>query len=264
MANVNTRLVMAKVLVLGATGSLGRYVAQQAISANHVVSTIVRTPSKLPTDIRWKSMVYEMDIAKASTSALANIFRTNDVVIDTAGFVADKQTFTALTDHIVSGLESLPEGKRPVCWFMAGAAILDLNDRGRRGVDLPLVKTTYWPHRVNFDRIRRTTLDWRILCPGPMVEEPHLSLDQMRISLDLLPVQMPAFSKFLPKVMTLPFFTYRIPEMIVSYADAAAVMLANIAPDDAMSRHRVGLALPVGMRGRKKQWSMASLTLLSK
>jgi putative NADH-flavin reductase len=249
---------MAKILVLGATGSLGSHVVQQAISANHVVSTMVRTPSKLPADIRWKSMVYEADIAKASTSALANIFRTNDVVIDAAGFVTEKQTFVDLTDHVVGGLESLPEGRRPVCWFMAGAATLDLNDRGQKGVDLPLVKTTYWPHHVNFDRIRRTKLDWRILCPGPMVEQPPLGLDQMRTSLDRLPVQMRAFSRFLPKVLALPFFTYRIPEMIVSYADAAALTLGHIAPNDEMSRHRVGLALPVGMRGKKKQWAASS------
>lgn len=245
---------MAKVLILGATGSLGRQVLQQAISANLTVSTIVRTPSKLPADLRWKIMVYEADIAKASTSALANIFRTNDVVIDTAGFVAEKQTFVDLTDHIVTSLESIPEKKRPVCWFMAGAAILDMDERGRRGVDLPFVKPTYWPHHANFNRIRQTTLDWRILCPGPMVAQAHLGLDRMRISVDRLPVQIPALSGFLPKALALPFFIYRVPEMIVSYADAAALILGHITPDDEMSHHRVGLALPVGMRGKKKQW----------
>ena len=39
--------------------------------------------------------------------------------------------------------------------------------------------------------------------------------------------------------------------MIVPYADAAAVMLRNLDRGNAMSRHRVGLALPVGMIGRK-------------
>ena len=246
---------MAKILILGATGSLGRHVLQQAISANHIVSTIVRTRSKLPTDIRWNGMVYEADIAKESTSALASIFQTNDVVIDTAGFVTEEQIFVDLTDHIVTSLESIPEKKRPVCWFMAGAAILDMDERGRRGVDLPLIKRTYWPHHVNFNRIRQTMLDWRILCPGPMVAQPPLSLDRMRTSLDQLPVQMPTFSKSLPKALALPFFLYRLPEMIVSYDDAAALMLAHITPNDQMSRHRVGLALPIGMRGRKKQWA---------
>jgi uncharacterized protein len=43
--------------------------------------------------------------------------------------------------------------------------------------------------------------------------------------------------------------------MIVSYADAAALILANLTPSGELSRHRVGLAQPVGMRGKKKQWT---------
>jgi hypothetical protein len=46
-----------------------------------------------------------------------------------------------------------------------------------------------------------------------------------------------------------------IPQMIVPYADAAALMLANLDRGSRMSHHRVGLALPVGMRGRKSRWS---------
>jgi hypothetical protein len=53
----------------------------------------------------------------------------------------------------------------------------------------------------------------------------------------------------------LPVFASLIPQMIVSYADAAALMLANLDRGIAMSRHGVGLALPVGMRGQKSQWS---------
>ena len=37
--------------------------------------------------------------------------------------------------------------------------------------------------------------------------------------------------------------------MIVPYADAAALMLANLDRGNAMSRHRVGLALPEGHAG---------------
>jgi hypothetical protein len=41
----------------------------------------------------------------------------------------------------------------------------------------------------------------------------------------------------------------------VAYADAAAVMLAHLDPGDAVARHRVGLALPEGMRGSKPRWT---------
>jgi hypothetical protein len=50
-----------------------------------------------------------------------------------------------------------------------------------------------------------------------------------------------------------PVFASFIRETIVPYAGAAALMLANLDRDHAMSRHRVGLALPVGMRGWKPQ-----------
>jgi uncharacterized protein len=246
---------MSKILILGATGSLGSHVTQQAVLANHEVSTLVRTPSKLPAEIRAKVAVHQADLAKAPESVLATILRNHDVVITTAGLVTEEQIFVDLIDRIVTGLESIPDKDRPVCWFMAGAALLDIDDHGRRGVDLPRVESTYWPHRANFDRIRRTALDWRILCPGPMVNEQPLGLDRMRISLDRLPVQVPSITSSLPAVLVLPFFVNSVPEMIVSYTDAAALMLANLTPDGEMSRHRVGLALPVGMRGEKKQWA---------
>ena len=55
--------------------------------------------------------------------------------------------------------------------------------------------------------------------------------------------------------LLLLLFASKVPQMIVPYADAAALMLAHLEPRDAMSRHRVGLALPVGMRGKKDTWA---------
>ena len=246
---------MSKILILGATGSLGRHVVQQAVSTNHNVSIGVRTPSKLPADIQKKVVVYEADLAEMSTSALATVFRTHDAVINTAGYVTQGQIFVDLTDRIVTSLESIPERERPVCWFLAGAALLDMDESGRRGVDLPVLSSTYWPHRVNFDRIRQTTLDWRILCPGPMVAQSPLGLDRMRISLDRLPVEVPTFARLRPEA-ALPFFSDLIREMIITYADAAALMIANITAYNEMSHHRVGMALPVDMRDEKKQWAV--------
>jgi hypothetical protein len=199
--------------------------------------------------------VYQADLAKTPGSVLATILGDHEVVINTAGLVTEGQIFVDLVDHLVTSLEALPDQDRPVCWFLAGAALLDLDEHGRRGVDLPRVASTYWPHRANFDLIRQTTLDWRILCPGPMVHQQGLGLARMRISLDRLPVQLPSFTRFLPGASVLPFFAYHIPEMIVSYDDAAALILANLTPEGEMSRHRVGLALPIGLRGEKRQWA---------
>jgi hypothetical protein len=88
-----------------------------------------------------------------------------------------------------------------------------------------------------------------------MVDEPAIELDRLRISLDSLPVRVPALARVLPGALLLPVFASLIPQMIVPYAGAAAVMLANLDRGNAMSRHRVGLALPEGKKGRKLQWS---------
>ncbi len=246
---------MSKIVLLGATGSLGKHLLQQAVKAGHEVTVLVRTPAKLPSELRGSITVIQADLATIPLAELTAVFSAQDAVINTAGLVTEGQAFVSLIDRLVSALEAVPGSQRPVCWFMAGAGLLDIDSSGRRGVDLPKVGTTYWPHKVNFERIRATDLDWRELCPGPMVEGPALGFEKLRLSLDKLPVQMPAIVQHLPGALVLPFFALRIPQMIIPYADAAAVILANLAADSALSRHRVGLALPEGMRGKKDRWA---------
>jgi hypothetical protein len=173
----------------------------------------------------------------------------------TAGLVSDGDRFVTLVAHIVSGLETIELANRPVAWFMAGAGLLDIGDTRRRGLELPLIKKTYWPHGENFKRLEASTLDFRLLCPGPMVEGAAVGLERLRVAIDRLFVQTPAAVKWLPDWLLVPIFASRVPEMIIPYADAAALMLNNLEPGNAMSRHRVGLALPVGMKGKKERWT---------
>ena len=243
---------MSRLLILGATGSLGGHVLRQALASGHDVTVFVRTPSRLPPETSGAVSVHTGDLR---AHVPLDLIKGKDALINCAGHVADRETFVALIDRLVTAVDSLAVAEQPVCWFLAGAALLDLDPSGRRGVDLPKVKSTYWPHRVNFERLGRSRLDWRLLCPGPMVEEPALGLDRLRIAIDAVPVQVPAYARVLPTVLVVPVFGSLIPQMIVPYADAAALMLANLTRDNPMARHRVGLALPVGMRGRKSQRS---------
>ena len=239
---------MYRLLILGATGFLGRHVLRQALAAGHDVTVFVRAPSKLPPEVRERVSVHLSDLSAALPFDLVS---GQDALINCAGHVADGKTFVAMVDRLVTCVDLLPAAEQPVCWLLAGAALLDIDSSGRRGVDLPEVNSTYWPHRVNFERLSRSRLDWRLLCPGPMVDESALGLDRLRISLDALPVEIPAVARALPDSSFLPVFASLMPQMIVPYADAAALMFANLDRGNAISRHRVGLALPVGMRGRK-------------
>ena len=238
---------MSRLLILGATGSLGPHVLRLALVAGHDVTVLVRTPSKLPPEVSGRVSVHTGDL---DAHVPLDLIKGQAALINCAGHVSGGETFTALFDRLVTAVDLLPVPEQPVCWFLAGAALLDLDPSGRRGVDLPKVKSTFWPHRVNFERLGRSRLDWRLLCPGPLVDKPALGLDRLRISIDAVPVQVPADAGALPAGLVVSFFASLIPEMIVPYADAAALMLANLDRGNAMSRRRVGLALPLGMRGQ--------------
>src|ERR1700680_3463016 len=96
---------MTKIIVLGASGALGKHVAQQAVDAGHEVSVVVRTPSKLPTSLRDKVKVHEADIATLTAHQLGALVSAYDAVIP--GLVSDGDRFIALIAHIVGGLEGV-------------------------------------------------------------------------------------------------------------------------------------------------------------
>jgi uncharacterized protein len=246
---------MTAIAILGATGNLGRHVASQSIAAGWDLSVAVRSRSRLPHEISSHAEVVDLDLTSAQPAKIASFVAGHDVFVSCAGVVTEGEAFVRLVDGVVAALESLEPNKRPVCWFLAGAAMLPLDANGRVGVDLPKVRDTYWPHRRNYERLQRSALDWRLLCPGPMVEQPGLGLSRLRVTIEALPAPLPAVARSLPAPLVLPLFAMRVPEMIIPYADAASVMLANVAPGDSMSRHRVGVALPAGMKGKKSHWA---------
>lgn len=248
----------ARIVILGATGALGSHVTRQALQAGHSVTALVRDLAKLAADLQGRVAVQVADLASAPLQALTDAMRGHDVLINTAGFVTDGDAFVQLFDRLVSAAEQLPVEARPVCWFLAGAGLLDLDARGRRGLDLPVVRKTYWPHARNHARLLRSSLDWRLLCPGPLVEAPAVGVERLRVQAERVPVALPAFMARLPDLLALVLFARRMPEMIVPYADAAALMLRHLTPAGPLARQRVGLALPPGIKGRKAQWTAQS------
>jgi putative NADH-flavin reductase len=248
---------MSRVLVLGTTGSLGRHVVRQAVDAGHAVTAFVRTRSRLASDIAARTTVHEGDLAALDPAELAGQIAGHDALVNCAGHVADGARFVALVDRIVAAVESLPAAAHPISWFLAGAALLDIGSSSRRGVDLAQVAATYWPHRANVERLERSNLDWRLMCPGPMVDAAPLGVDRLRISIDRLPVEVPEHAPSLADGALLPLFASWITQVIVPYADAAALMLAHLDRSEAMARRRVGVALPLGMVGHEPSHARA-------
>jgi len=62
---------------------------------------------------------------------------------------------------------------------------------------------------------------------------------------DEWPVHPPLYASLLPKAALAFAFKQRVPEMTISYEDAAEVILSNLERNGRFSRKRVGVALPV-------------------
>ena len=232
---------MKRVLVLGAAGRVGREVARAALADGHAVSVLVRTPAALPVDVRTAALLHEGDIAAIARADLAALIADSDVLVNCAGNSNDGAPFVRLVDHVVAAAEAAA-GDHRVCWFFAGAGALDLARSGRKLVDLPLVPSKYRAHLQNYERLRKTALDWRLLCPGPMAHGKGVGLARLRVTVDALPVVFPAWTDSAPAALSLPFAAAALPQLTVAYADAAAVILAHVDPGGWMSRRRVGLA----------------------
>jgi hypothetical protein len=54
---------MARLIIFGATGSLGSQVLRLALAAGHRITVVVRTPSKLPPELRTQVSVHQGDLS---------------------------------------------------------------------------------------------------------------------------------------------------------------------------------------------------------
>jgi putative NADH-flavin reductase len=182
----------------------------------------------------------------SKSADFARVMVGHDVAINAAGNVTEGSTFTHLVQTVVdSTISSLGEGGR--LWQFGGAAVLDVPGMHIMAIDLPKVPKVYEAHRTNLDALRRSPLDWSMLCPGPMIaSENGKPTGDLRLSVDEWPMTPPAYTHILPRLALAFTFKKKVPEMTISYEDAAEVILDNLSKNGRFSRRRVGVALPSG------------------
>jgi putative NADH-flavin reductase len=191
------------------------------------------------------------DISKSAD--IAKVMVGHDVAINAAGNVKDGSTYTQLVQTVVDAtIMGLGEGGR--LWQFGSASVLDVPGTHIMAVDLPKVPKVYEAHRTNLDALRRSPLDWSMLCPGPMIEsENGKPTSDLRLSVDEWPVTRPAYTYVLPRLALAFAFKQSVPALTISYQDAAEVILDNLSKDGRFSRRRVGVALPPGLRHHKDE-----------
>lgn len=238
-----------KILLIGATGNLGQTLLPMALAADHQVTVFVRDASKLTTQQRSQVTVVEGDVF--NTQQLTEACKNHDAVINTAGNIKDGDSYAKLFASVLQAVEAGMD-KNGRFWCCGGAAVLDVPGRDRMTVDFPKVPALFATHKTNYFRLKASSLNWSMICPGPMIPAsnglPHQGL---RVSTDIWPISPSKISRFLPDIFTSLAFKRIMPELTVSYEDTASVILDNLGQNSPFDRKRVGIALPSGTRQDK-------------
>jgi putative NADH-flavin reductase len=236
-----------RLCVLGATGNSGRRIVAEALARGHDVTALARSTGALAPAPNLT--IQQVDFS--DHAALESALRNHDAVINAAGYVTDGAKFTDLVGKVITATASaLGPGGR--FWLFGGAALLDVPGARWTGIDLPGVPKMYEAHRTNYDAVRATSLDWSILCPGPMIDAPDgKATPDLILSADVWPVPRAALTRALPRLATSLAFKQAMPQLTIYYEDAAKIILDHLETNGRFSRKRVGVALPNGERRHK-------------
>lgn len=243
-----------RVLILGAAGNSGLALTRAALARDHQVTAFVRDETKLASALGSPDAPAGLTVVRgdlSDTAALEPAIAGQNVVVNAAGNATVDANFTALVHAVIAATERVlgPGGR---LWLYGGAAALNVPGMQLRAADLPLIPKQFALHLKNLARVEATSLDWSMLCPGPMVSASDGQACQgLRISADTWPVEGPGKVRFFKTLQIMKAFKRRMPEMVISYEDAAQVVLDHLEANGRFSRKRVGIALPHGQQGSK-------------
>jgi putative NADH-flavin reductase len=245
-----------KIVVLGAGGHMGQRLVRAGLERGHAVTAFVRDEagfrakmgSDLPAGLTLR--VGDARDPQAVGAALAG----QDAAVNAAGHATEGDAFVALCRTVIAAAETHLAAPGRL-WLMGGAAALDIPHTRYVGVDCPGVPAIYETHRRNHRQLAASLLDWSLMCPGPMVPLAGDRLTEgMRVSTDVLPYAVPRYAGLLPRLGLSLMMKAKLPEIIVSLEDVAALMMSHLDRGGPFARRRVGIALPEGVTGAKPDW----------
>ena len=165
----NQNFIKMKILLFGATGGTGNQVLLQALEQGHIVTAIVRNPSKLK--IQSDNLKVEQgDVL--NISSIEDAFANQDAVICCLGAPANKAGVLRSegTKNIIKVM-----GKANINRFICQTSlgfddsidVLKCTSFLFKNIIVPFVlKATFKEHHVQEDVIKQSCLNWTIVRPG--------------------------------------------------------------------------------------------------
>ena len=160
-----------KILILGATGGTGKHLVQQALAQGHLVTALVRDPSKVTPHANLQ--VVRGDVT--APGDLEPVVRGRDAVLCALGPGVKSDPISALAARALVGVMMKEDVKR-VIWISAGGVgdsagpmIAASFVFGR--IIMPLfLRKPYANHFLAEETFRSSALDWTVVRPVQLID----------------------------------------------------------------------------------------------
>jgi putative NADH-flavin reductase len=170
-----------KLLVVGASGRVGRRLCAYAVSDGHSVTAFVRDAARAPDGVS----VVEGDVTDAGAVAAAV---TGQDAVCSAFSPSEGDDLAVLDTGMANLVAAMEAGGVERLVAVAAAGILQATP-GRLRLELDDFPAGLRPvaaaHRAVYDRLRPSELDWTLVCPPRMPEGPPTN--HYRTAVDYLP-----------------------------------------------------------------------------
>lgn len=172
-----------KILILGATGRVGRNILKLALNENHHVTVLVRDADKVQVENRNLTVIEGNVLIK---SDVLNVMDGVDVVISALG-TDGTTTLSESMPFIIKEMEE--EGINRIITIGTGGI---LNSRTERGIlryqsneSKRRTKRAAKEHHKVYELLENSNLDWTIVCPTYLPDGEHTG--KYRIECNFLP-----------------------------------------------------------------------------
>ena len=160
-----------KLLIFGATGSIGRHVVKQALEQGHTVTAFTRDAAKV--DIKHDNLqVAEGDVLDAA--AVEKVVPGHDVVLCALGAGRKGGVRAPGTRNIIGAMDKAGV-RRLVCESTLGVGDSrgNLNALWKYVMFGLLLRPAYADHVDQERHVTESRLDWTIVRPGAFTDGPH-------------------------------------------------------------------------------------------
>lgn len=163
-----------KLVIFGATGSVGRQVVQQALAQGHTVTAFARNPAKL--DLQYdrqdtRLTLFPGDVLESSVVAQAIQGQDAVVCVLGSGAATTGHVRSAGTRNIIQAMQQVGV-RRLICQSTIGTGDSwgTLNFYWKYLMFGLLLRNVLADHELQEDYVRQSQLDWTIVRPGAFID----------------------------------------------------------------------------------------------